>query len=92
MAHGVVDEADVRAPASFAAVNRSEFRRSILALPECAEVVIVIGEGGEFFAQLAGAHVAVIIYDGGRLARRAGKSPGGLAVEVGELRAFFGNS
>jgi hypothetical protein len=44
MAHRVVNEADVRTPASFAAVDGSEFPLPLVCGPERVEVVIEIRE------------------------------------------------
>src|ERR1051326_927579 len=75
VAHRVVYEADVRAPAGTPAVNLAEFLASALAGPQRAEVVVEVRQPGETLAQLARAHTPVVVNDRGRLARRAGERP-----------------
>ncbi len=81
MAHRVVNEANMRAPAGLAAVDRVEFDVAFMRRPERAEVVIEISKRGKLFAQLAGAHVAVVIDDGGGFAGRARERPGSGVLE-----------
>src|SRR5882724_5998226 len=55
--------------------------------PKRAEVVVEIGERGKFLAQLAGAHVAVVIDNSSRFAGGTGKGPRRGASEVCVLSA-----
>src|SRR6266511_3505916 len=82
VAHRVVYEADMRTPTSLAAVDRIQFKGTFMCRPKRAKVVIEVGKRGKLFSQLAGAHVAVVIDHGGRLARCAGKRPGTGRLEV----------
>src|SRR6185436_20410288 len=88
MPHRVVDETDVRAPASLSAVNRGKLCFPRARIPQRSEVIVVVLESGEFLAQLAGAHIAVIIDDRDRFAGRAWEWPGGRGREVRMLRAI----
>src|SRR5215210_1933639 len=78
VAHGIVYEADVRTPAGTSLVNRAKLALPLFSLPELAEIEVEVRERRKLFAQLAGAHVAVVINHDGRFARRAWKRPGRL--------------
>ena len=62
----VVDEAHVGTPA-LVADDGVNFLFARLSLPELPKVAIEIAQVGEFAAQFAGAHVAVVVDDDGRL-------------------------
>src|SRR5438128_711228 len=87
VAHGIMYEADMRAPTCSPFVNRIQFCLSLLRSPELTEVVIVIAQRRKFFAQLAGTHIAVIVNHSRRLASRAGERPGGRLLKVSVLRS-----
>src|ERR1043165_9445952 len=87
VAHRVVYEADVRAPARAPAVNPRQLFGAGAVGPERAEVETVVAQGAEALAQLAGAHASIVVNDGGRLARGAGEGPRRRPLEVRVVRA-----
>ncbi len=70
------------APTGLTAIDRIQLGLSLLCGPQGSKIVIVVRECAEFLAQLARAHVTVIINHGNRLARRARKRPAGRTFEV----------
>src|SRR6266478_1275988 len=80
----------MRAPAGLASVNRIQFNLVFPGSPKRAKVVIVISEGGEFFTQLAGTHVTVVVDYHRRFAGRTRERPGDRLLEVCMLRAIVG--
>src|SRR6266566_7041836 len=84
MAQAVVDEADVRAPA-LVADDGIELALPSLSLPEPPEVAVVVAQVGEPAAQLAGAHVSVVVDHDRGLAGGAGHGPRVRRLDVFKL-------
>ena len=75
------------APAGLAAVNGTQLHLPFLRRPQRSKVEIVIAQRGKAFAQLARAHVAVVVDDRGCLAGGAGKGPRSGLLKIMMLRA-----
>src|SRR5690242_12230085 len=74
MAKAVVDKADMRTPALVAS-DGGGFIPPCFSIPEFLEVAVKIAKAGELAAELAGAHVTVVIDYDGAFAGRAGHRP-----------------